>query len=87
MNEIKQLPNQKIMHSGCVSSKFMELGIRDFHHACEWIRDLPYGYNANRDDPQVIFLEKRGICTTKHGAIALLAQELGLDVHSLKPND
>jgi hypothetical protein len=83
MNEIKRLPNRTIIGSGCMSIKFRDLGIHDFHHACEWIRDLPYGYNSNPSDPYSVFIERRGICTTKHGAIALLAQELDLDVRRM----
>jgi hypothetical protein len=83
MNEIKQLPNKEINSSGSISKKFIESGIDDFHHACQWVKDLPYGYNSNHDDPLIIFDEKKGICTTKHGAIAMLAQEIGLDVHKM----
>ncbi len=71
MNEIKQLPNKEINSSGSISKKFIESGIDDFHHACQWVKDLPYGYNSNHDDPLIIFVEKKGICTTKHGAIAM----------------
>ncbi|MHC4167394.1 MAG: hypothetical protein ACYSWQ_10590 [Planctomycetota bacterium] len=81
MKEIRQLPNKKIKGSGCAGKKFAELGIDDFHRACEWVRDLPYGHNSDHSDPLIVFAERRGICTTKHGVIALLAQELGLDVH------
>jgi hypothetical protein len=83
MNEIQQLPNKEIKNSGCVGKKFLELGVDDFHHACRWVRDLPYGYNSNHSDPLIVFAERRGICTTKHGVIALLALELGLDVHRM----
>ena len=83
MNEIKQLPNKEINRSGSISKKFIESGIDDFHHAFQWGKDLPYGYNSNHDDQLIIFEEKKGICTTKHGAIAMLAQEIGLDVHKM----
>jgi len=83
MNETKQLPNKEINSSGSISKKFIESGMNDFHHACQWVKDLPYGYNSNHDDPLIIFEEKKGICTTKHGAIAMLAQEIGLDVHKM----
>jgi hypothetical protein len=83
MNEIKQLPNRRIDGSGPIGNKFVALGIHDFHRACGWIRDLPYGYNSHHDDPLIVFTERRGICTTKHGAIALLARELDLDIHKM----
>jgi hypothetical protein len=83
MNAIKQLPNQSINGSGRVDKKFLELKIYDFHHACEWVNDLPYGYNSSHNDPFIVFTERRGICTTKHGVIALLAQEHDLDIHKM----
>ena len=67
MDDIKQLPNKEIKDSGCVGKKFLELGVDDFHHACRWVRDLPYGYNSNHSDPLIVFAERRGIFTTKHG--------------------
>jgi hypothetical protein len=56
------------------------LGISTFLEACRWVHALPYGYNADRDDPTALFREHKGTCTTKHGAIAALAAELGLPV-------
>jgi len=83
MNALSQLPNQSINGSGRVGKKFLELEIGDFHHACQWVSDLPYGYNSNHNDPFIVFTERKGICTTKHGVIALLAQELGINVHKM----
>jgi len=41
---------------------------------------MPYGYNAERDDPMALFRDGFGTCTTKHMAVGLLAQEMGLPV-------
>ncbi len=83
MHTIDQLPNSEIKNTGTISKKFLELGVTDFHAACRWVQELSYGYNSSHDDPFIIFEEQRGICTTKHGAVALLAQENDLDVFKM----
>lgn len=42
---------------------------------------MPYGTNSNNEDSLILFEEGRGTCTTKHGAIARLAQEHNLPIH------
>ena len=49
--------------------------------ACQWVKDLPYGSNSSLDTALILFEEGRGTCFTKHGVIARLADELGLEVH------
>ncbi|HOO90335.1 MAG TPA: hypothetical protein PLA74_05885 [Syntrophales bacterium] len=65
---------------GPTSQKFIENGIHTFHDACRWVTNLPYGYNSNKTDPYIIFMEGKGTCSTKHAAIGLLAQEIGLPI-------
>jgi hypothetical protein len=74
------LPDGRISGGGQLSRAFADLGFSSFQHACSWVHELPYGYNSDRDDPLILFSERRGTCTTKHAAIATLAQELGLPV-------
>ncbi|MCF8080688.1 MAG: hypothetical protein K9K88_15515 [Desulfobacterales bacterium] len=73
-------PDKPIVDAGPVSRTFLDLGIGSFHEACAWVRDLPYGYNSDRDDLMILFKEKMGSCTTKHAVIATLGAELGLAV-------
>ena len=73
-------PNADIVNSGIFSDQFLQIGIKSFHDACRWVNDLPYDYNTNMVDSMLIFTEKKGICLTKHGAIARLAEELGLPI-------
>jgi hypothetical protein len=56
------------------------MGINDFHHACQYVQILPYGYNSDRDDPMILFKERMGSCTTKHAVVATLAAELGIAI-------
>lgn len=78
MEHYAVLPDRNIVAVGSVSRAFVDLGLSCFHHACRWVHELPYGYNSNRDDLMIIFTERRGTCTTKHAAIATLAEELDL---------
>ena len=59
------------------SSAFRELGISDFHAACEYLRQLPYGRNANRHDFLLTLTEGKGTCSSKHAILAYLADENG----------
>lgn len=81
MNSIDVLPNIAIQRKGPVSEQFLNLGIETFCKACSWIKQLPYGSNSNSENSLILFLENRGTCTTKHGVIARLAQELELKVY------
>jgi hypothetical protein len=56
------------------------MGINDFHHACRYVNELPYGYNSDRDDLMILFKENKGSCTTKHAVIATLAAELEIAI-------
>lgn len=69
-------PDKPIVDKGPMARTFMDMGMADFHHACRYVHELPYGYNADRDDPMILFKEKKGSCTTKHAVIATLAAEL-----------
>ncbi|MEA5523687.1 hypothetical protein [Nodularia spumigena] len=81
MDSITVLPNTTIENRGLVSEKFINHGISNFHQACNWVKNLPYGFNSNTENSLIIFAENCGTCTTKHGIIARLAEELGLDIH------
>ncbi|AFY31485.1 hypothetical protein [Calothrix sp. PCC 7507] len=81
MNSIELLPNINIQHKGVVSEKFLELGIITLCEACYWVKNLPYGLNSKNENSLIIFAENCGTCTTKHGVIARLAQELEIDLY------
>jgi hypothetical protein len=80
MDSISMLPNVAL-HAGGMSDAFLARGITTFWGACHWVKALPYGSNSRVDEATVLFEDGRGTCVTKHGAIAKLAAELGLDVH------
>lgn len=80
MDDLSVLPNKEIDPAGPMSNQFLSLGIHTFLDACRFVRELPYGYNSDRDDLRILFKEKFGSCTTKHAVIATLATELGLPI-------
>ena len=74
-------PNPAIIDAGIISNHFLGSGISRFQDACDYVHQLPYGYNSDRDDLMILFKEKMGSCTTKHAVIATLAAELELPIH------
>ncbi len=80
MNPYTIFPDCEILGGAPISDLFRSLGINRLHDACRYVYQLPYGYNSDRDEPTILFKERVGTCTTKHAAIATLAQELGLPI-------
>ena len=81
MDSIELLPNIRIQSKGVVSEKFLNLGITTLWEACYWLKDLPYGSNSTNENSLILFTENCGTCTTKHGVIARLAQEIELELY------
>ncbi|MFX1384829.1 MAG: hypothetical protein ACFFBP_20570 [Promethearchaeota archaeon] len=81
MDSYEKLPDVEIKPGGQMSDKFLELGIKTFKKACDYVHNKEYGYNTNYDDRMILFKENKGTCTTKHAVIAGLAEELGLPLY------
>lgn len=81
MDSYKYLPNSEIIPVGDMSNKFLELGIKNFKMACDYIHDIKYGYNSNYEDKYIVFKEGKGSCTTKHAVISGLAEELEIPLY------
>jgi len=81
MDTLDKLPDAKILSHGEMSQKFLELGVNSFIEACLYVHNLPYGYNSDKDNKMILFIEKMGSCTTKHGVIATLAEELNIPLY------
>jgi hypothetical protein len=69
--------NFPLISTEIYSSAFRELGINDFHSACQYLMKLPYGRNANRHDFLLTLTEGKGTCSSKHAILAYLADENG----------
>lgn len=83
MHSVNVLPDVEIQGRGPVASVFLQKGISSFRAACRAVKAMPYGHNSNSENSLILFEEGRGTCTTKHGAIARLAQELDLPIHKI----
>jgi len=81
MHPIDVLPDATIQPEGQVCQIFLDLGMTTFQEACRYVKAMPYGSNSNNEDSLILFEEAKGTCTTKHGAIARLAQELAIPVY------
>lgn len=81
MDPVNMFPDSPIHQGSTMADSFTALGIRTFHDACEYVHNLPYGYNSNRDDLMILFKERQGTCITKHAVIASLASEMDLPVY------
>ncbi|TES96372.1 MAG: hypothetical protein E3J90_08170 [Promethearchaeota archaeon] len=81
MDSYDNLPNAEIKPVGEFSIKFLDLGIKTFKDACDYVHNIDYGYNTNYEDKMIFFKENKGTCTTKHAVIAGLAQELEIPLY------
>ena len=77
MDSFTLFPEKEIDRAGHISKIFLDRGIHSFKAACEYVHNLPYGYNSDRDDSMILFKEGYGSCTTKHAVIAMLARAIG----------
>lgn len=67
--------NFQIQPFGEVSKKFLESNIIDFQSACEFIAQLPYKRNLQKEDVLCVFNDFGGTCSTKHAILRKLAFE------------
>ena len=81
MDSYDKLPDAEIKPMGDMSQKFLDLGISSFKEACLYVHNMDYGYNTNKDDKMILFKEGCGSCTTKHGVVATLAEELSIPLY------
>jgi hypothetical protein len=81
MHPIEALPDAMLQAHGPIAEQFLQQGLKTFHEACRWTKKMPYAANSNSENSLILFEEGYGNCTTKHGAIARLAQEHGLPIH------
>ncbi len=74
---VNKLPNFIIENRGRVSFEFLNKGLRDFHAALDYVRDIPYGRTTNKKKLELVLTENRGTCSTKHAILTELASENG----------
>lgn len=68
------LPNFELTADNEVVHAFRALNLFDFHAACTYVQNLPYGRNAQRGDFLLVLSEGKGTCSSKHGLLGQLAE-------------
>lgn len=58
-----------------ISRKLKELEINAFSDALNFIKNLPYGRNSNRENFILVLDEMKGTCSSKHALLKSLANE------------
>lgn len=69
------IPNFKIENRGEISNTFLKNGISNFENACQFVANLPYKRNSNKEDLKCVFNDLGGTCSTKHAILKKLALE------------
>ncbi len=67
-----------------ISNQFLQLGISDFFKAAEFVKNLPYKRNSEKENPLCIFQDNGGTCSTKHALLKRLAGENSFEEIKLK---
>jgi hypothetical protein len=70
-------PDFDIQAAGNISKEFIKRSIFTFAEAALFVRQLPYGRNADKYDAGAIFANNCGTCSTKHALLKSLAAENG----------
>jgi len=69
-----------ISDAGVVSQKFREMGISSFQEACQYIKQLPYRRNTDKENLLTVLTDGYGTCSTRHALLKLLAMEQRQDI-------
>lgn len=69
------LPDFEINPNGDISIEFLKLNINCFVQACNFIQNLTYHRNTNKNDLLTLFTDNCGTCSTKHAILKSLADE------------
>jgi len=60
-----------------ISNQFLERGISSYEDACNYVKSIKYGRNAEKLDPLCVLKDNVGTCSTKHALLKRLADENG----------
>jgi hypothetical protein len=64
-----------IFHSNDqLTNQLRKIGITSWEEFLFWLKQLPYGRNANRTDFSLVISEMKGTCSSKHGLAKLIAE-------------
>ncbi|MEM7106038.1 MAG: hypothetical protein AAF502_23100 [Bacteroidota bacterium] len=74
---MEAIPNFIILNRGKLSFEFLHRGIRDFHGAINYVKSLSYGRPSDKNKLELVMIEGKGSCSTKHALLVELAKENG----------
>lgn len=70
-----EIENFEIKSKKEISQIFLKNKIDSFLGATNFIKNLPYGRNKDKNDLKTIFEDNCGTCSTKHAVLKVLAEE------------
>ena len=73
------LPNFDIKPIGEISKEFLERNILTFKSATDFVANLDYRRNVNKNDLKTLFADNCGTCSTKHALLKQLVDENGFE--------
>lgn len=60
---------------GSISRVAIAKGLTDFQMCMDYVQQLPYGRNANRQNLSLVLTENKGSCSSKHALLTAIAEE------------
>lgn len=69
------LPNFELNDLLPISQAFIKVGANSYHAAATYIKQLPYGRNADKTNLLSVLTDNCGTCSTKHALLYQLAKE------------
>ncbi len=70
----------RLLSEGHFATAFRSRGCKTFREAAELVRTLPYARTTNPLDYELVLVERRGTCSTKHALLAALAREESITI-------
>ncbi|MEO6302429.1 MAG: hypothetical protein ABIP51_04595 [Bacteroidia bacterium] len=67
--------NFKIESTSAISQQFLKRNCIDFEQAVNFVKQLPYSRNADKNNLTTVFIDACGTCSTKHALLKQLAIE------------
>ncbi len=69
--------NFNLLNEQPLSKLCLNKHLTHFESVCQYIKQLPYGRNANKTQLSLVMSEEKGTCSTKHAFLAQIARENG----------
>ncbi|MFK7809585.1 MAG: hypothetical protein AB8F74_17405 [Saprospiraceae bacterium] len=67
----------KSLEEDSVIDDILVSGLSSFDDLLRVVQQLPYGRNENRSDPELVWTERQGTCSSKHAFLKKIADEQG----------